>query len=388
MKILDLYIIRQFLINYLVLLAVLMLLIIMLDLVFNLDEFVQVAERMEDGGAGRKFFAIVWAIFDFYWPKVFLFFIYAAGVLPIGAAGFTLAGMIRNRELVAMLAGGISLYRVALPILLAGSVLSCLTLVDYELIVPQLRERLIKEHRHVKYGDNRSLRLEFVPDLGPDRDNDGLPDRSMLFSAMSFDPSSGQMQGVSVLVRDGTGRATQRVSARRAVWDDDRQGWQLIDGEAVRRADQTTAGSVSTEPQPLEFLPSGLDPTMVMLHRNARLRQLLSLSELSRLINSDSGLVATADMKNELERIRHGRFAMVVTNVLILAMGLPFFLVRGPANLLRQSVVAAPLCLGAWAGGFVFMQLGVGLGPPAMGAWLGTLVYVPVALFMMDRIET
>jgi len=387
MKILDRYIIRQFLVNYLVLLAVLMLLIIMLDLIFNLDEFVQVAERVEDAGAWSKFAAVVGAIFNFYWPKVFLFFIYAAGVLPIGAAGFTLAGMIRNRELTAMLAGGVSLYRVALPLLLVGCVLSCLTLIDYELIVPRLREKLIVEHHHVKEGGIGPYRLQFVPDLGPDRNGDGLPDRSLLLNAAEFDADDQTMTRVSILERNARGKATRRITAAQAIWNDERRGWELIDGFAVTSADRNATGATPTDPEPVDFIDSELGPTMVMLHRNARLRQLLSLGELGRLMESQSGVV-TDEMHAELQRIRHGRFSMILTNVLILAMGLPFFLVRGPANLLRQSVMAAPLCLGAWAGGFILMQMGGGLGPPAMTAWLSTLIYLPIALFMMDRIET
>ncbi|NBC11037.1 MAG: LptF/LptG family permease, partial [Planctomycetes bacterium] len=205
MKILDRYIIRQFLINYLVLLAVLMLLIITIDLIINLDEFVQVSERLGEAGGRAKLAAVVGAVFGFYWPKVFLFFIYAAGVLPIGAAGFTLAGMIRNRELTAMLAGGVSLYRVALPLLLVGCVLSCLTLLDYELVIPRLRDKLIVEHHHVKQGGIGPYRLQFVPDLAPDHNNDGLPDQSLLFNAAEFDADDQAMTRVSILQRNAHG---------------------------------------------------------------------------------------------------------------------------------------------------------------------------------------
>jgi lipopolysaccharide export LptBFGC system permease protein LptF len=122
-----------------------------------------------------------------------------------------------------------------------------------------------------------------------------------------------------------------------------------------------------------------------MLHRNSRFTQYLSIRELDAL--SDRGSIVNPD---ELARIKHGRFSLVVINVLILAMGLPYFLVRGPANLLIASVKAAPLCLGAWAGGFVVMQIGSG-GldvPPALAAWLPTLIYLPLALFQLDRIRT
>jgi len=387
LKTLDRYILKQFLINYLVLLAALMILIITLDLIVNIDEFAQVAQRMpETVSAGEKFAAAAWAIVDFYAPQVFLFYVYAAGVLPIAAAGFTFAALMRHRELTAMLAGGISLYRVAVPVLIAGCALSALVLLDQELIIPALKDKLVRSHSHVKYGDVRPFEVEFVPDIA-DADGDGVPERNLLFYSREYDNQTRTLDRLTVLRRDADGRAIEKITAAQAEWDDQRGGWELIDGYAVRQAAADAGvGAIrpSADPRPVAFLPSGLDPTTLLLHRNSRMRQLLSIRELDELIDRAGKIVPTA----ELERLKHGRFSLMVINVLILAMGLPFFLVRRPVNLLAASVRAAPLCLGAWAGAFIMMQIGAGDIPPALGAWLPTVIYLPVALFMLDRIET
>jgi len=391
-KVLDRYIIRQFLINYIVLFAVLLMLIITLDLITNLDEFTQIADRMEDASGAAQLGAVLWAIVDFYVPQIFLYYVYAAGVLPIAAAGFTFASLARHRELTAMLAGGISLYRVAVPVLLMGCAMSGLVLLDQELVMPALREKLARSQSHMKHGGIRPFTVEFVPDIA-DVDEDGVAERNLLFYARTYDNQTQAMDRVTILRRDTDGRAVEKITAAQAEWDDERGGWELIDGYSVRQAPTDATRVRQIDPEPVSFIASGLDPITLMLHRNSRMRQLLSLRELSQLMDRGGAIVPTG----ELERLRHGRFSLMVINVLILAMGLPFFLVRRPVNLLTASVKAAPLCLGAWAGSFIMMQIGGGEIPPALGggeippalaAWLPTVIYLPVALFMLDRIET
>jgi lipopolysaccharide export system permease protein len=383
-KTIDRYIIKQFLLNYLLLFAALMLLIITLDLIVNLDEFTQVTDRMaESATGGEKFRAVIWAIVDFYGPQVFLFYVYAAGVLPIAAAGFTFAALMRSRELTAMLAGGISLYRVAVPVLVMGCMMSGLVLIDQELVIPALKEKLSRTHKHVKYGDVWPFAIEFVPDVA-DADGDGVPERDLLFFSNEYNNGTQTMDRPTILRRDLQGRAVEKITAAEAEWDSDRGGWELIDGYSVQQSATDPSASRQLDPKPIQFIKSDLDPTTLMMHRNSRMRQLLSLRELSDLMSRGNKIVP----REELDRIRHGRFSLMVINVLILAMGLPFFLVRRPVNLLTASVKAAPLCLGAWAGSFIMMQVGGGDIPPALGAWLPTVMYLPVALFMLDRIET
>ena len=383
MKTLDRYIIRQFLVNYLVLFTVLMLLIITLDLMVNLDEFAQIAEGMPDAGSLKKLGAVIWAVLDFYGPQVFVFYLYAAGVLPVAAAGFTLAGLLRNRELVAMLAGGISLYRVAMPILVLGCLLSTLMLIDQELFIPPLREKLARTHSSMRYGKVLPFTIELVPDIV--EDDQGNRTRDQLFTAVEFDPAEKTMTDLWVLRRNDKGQAVQRITADSAKWDAAAGGWRLEGGVLHSLpGGQIDGADGPADARPIAFVESTLDPLTLRLRRNSRYRQLLSIRELTALMNNGSDIVP----RDELQRLRHGRFSLMAINVLILAMGLPFFLLRGPGNMLVQSLKAAPLCLGVWAGSFVMMQMGAGGMPPALAAWLPALIYLPVALFMMDRVET
>ena len=365
MKILDRYIMKLFVINLVILGLVMIALVLLLDLIMNFDEFAAAGERL--GRDSSFFVATLRAIVDFYGPWLALLFVYIAGLLPIGAAGFTLASLIRNRELVAMLAGGVSLFRIAMPVLILGFAVNALLFVDQEFIIPRLAYKIARSHSDIKYGAIQPFSPRFVPD-----GNDAL------FTAARFDARTETMEHLTILQRDPQGRTIARITASQAVWDEANDRWELINGFATfHRADPERGHEVP-------FIATDLDPTALVLRQNANFRQLLSLRQLDDLLQRSR----VVDVE-ELTRIRHSRFSMPVMNMMILAMGLPFFLLREPArNLLIQSIKALCVCVGAWAGGFVMLQMvGVGLPPPAI-AWLPVLLYLPAAFYLMETLET
>lgn len=371
MKTLDRYILRQFLLNLVILFVVMTLLIVLLDLITNLDEFVK--RGQQEGGTGLAVLTeTAWSVVDFYGPQICMYYVYMAGVLPVAAAGFTLAQMMRNRELVAMVAGGVSLHRVAVPIFLGGVICCALQFVDQELVIPQLRQKLARGQSDVRYGHARPFSLQFLPDGS-----------GALFCGATFDTQTNTIEDVTILRRDERGRATERITADAARWDPVNRGWQLVNGSSIRRRPESLLPGESLAPQAVGFIPSDLDPTTILLRNKAMYRHLLSVRQLRSLVDKPR-IVDTRDLK----RLIHGRFSLLVMNLLILALGLPFYLKRAPVNLLQQTLLAAPLCLGAWGGGLVMLRIGPENLPPAAIAWMPVLIYLPISLFLLDRVET
>jgi lipopolysaccharide export LptBFGC system permease protein LptF len=245
-----------------------------------------------------------------------------------------------------------------------------LLLIDQELIIPRLSGKLARRQADMQYGYQKPFRVQFAADQ-----------RGALFTAALFDPRSDVMSDVTVIERDAQGLATRRITADAARWDAEAGGWYLTDGLADVRDPGQVAGSLQR--QPVAFVATDLDPTALKLRRNASFRQLLSLGQLRELADKPL-LVDTASV----QRIIHSRFSLIVINLLMLMMVLPFYLLRVPGNLLIQSIKAAPLCLGAWAGGFVILQVDLPGLPPAASAWLPVAIYMPTALVLMDRVKS
>lgn len=384
MKTLDRYIVRLFLTNLAIIFVVVALLYVVGDLIVQFDEFVQAAE-VQEGDAGAATASTIAIAVDYYWPNVFLIYNYMIGLLPVAAAGFTFASLLRNREITAMLAGGVSMYRIALPIFVATFVLNILLVANQEFVIPNLAQKLVRKPTDLRHeGQTKKVALRFVPD-----------GNGALLSCGEWDASRALMRGVTILQRervtheDGTsewGRAAQRIVADMAQWNPERKVWELGGGEAVVRGLDADNPAVANERRMIEHWASDLTPATITLRERSRYRFLLSLTQLSDLIGR-ARQSQVMDVE-ELLRIRHSRFSVLVLNMLILAIGLPFFLLRAPGNMFAQVARATAACVGAWAGGLIMLQMGNDLMPPAAVAWLPVVINLPFAYWRMDIIKT
>src|ERR671913_2233906 len=149
MKILDRHVLVSFLRNYLISFMVLIGLYVTLDMVFQFDEFAKVGRKAGVEGTTSAWF-VVRHILDFYSYRVFLIFAYLSGVIPVVAAAFTIIRMTRFNEMTAIMAAGVPLLRVAMPIIIAALVLNVLLIVDQELLIPRMIPMLIRKHDQVE----------------------------------------------------------------------------------------------------------------------------------------------------------------------------------------------------------------------------------------------
>ena len=395
MKTLDRYIIRQFLLNFGILLTVLITLFVVIDLIVDLDEFTQAGEAFADDYVGGRWVATLATIVDYYTPTVLLVYVFFNGLVVVGAMGFTLTALQRSRELTAMIASGVSLYRVAAPLVVTGLALSALTLPVQEFVLPPLAGKLVRKKSELKRDrGGQELRPVFYAPAGG---ND-------LLSAREFDPEAGVLRGVQIHARTADGQTARFVRAREAFWRD-RPGagggasgaaaaagngqWQFLDGvaEEVRRPGDPDSG----RRRAVEAYDTDLSPTLLRARQTALYANLLSIRELQDLAGNRA---VDARRRGRITQTIWSRFSLMVLNGLLLLMALPFFLTRNPGSTLISALRAAGLCIGAWGGGLVMLQLGpdsvplAALARPAVVAWLPVVIYLPVAAWQLGRIRT
>ena len=110
-SLIDRYILRALLSHYLIALGVMISLYVALDMFINMDEFTE---------HGEPFFSVLASIVHYYWPNVFLFFSQLSGIITLFACLAVIARLRRMNELTAVLSSGVSLFRVARPIVAFG----------------------------------------------------------------------------------------------------------------------------------------------------------------------------------------------------------------------------------------------------------------------------
>src|SRR5688572_9667509 len=168
MRILDRYVIFSFLRNYLISFFVLVGMYVVLDMMFNIDEFAEV--RAKSAAAGVEPGSVAAAlsflryVADFYLFQIPLYFVHLSGIIPLVAAAFTLMRMIRFNELSASLSAGVPLLRVAAPIILVAMLLQGLLWIDQELVIPNIIHKVSRQHDEVVSADDNSYPVQAMRD--------------------------------------------------------------------------------------------------------------------------------------------------------------------------------------------------------------------------------
>lgn len=110
---------------------------IVIDVFSNFDEFTQRASGME----------LLRAMVRYYLVHASQFYDRLCGIISMMAAIFTVTWMQKNNEHLAMLAAGISTYRTIRPVWISAIVVSILSVVNQECIMPTFAEELQRAHK-------------------------------------------------------------------------------------------------------------------------------------------------------------------------------------------------------------------------------------------------
>jgi lipopolysaccharide export system permease protein len=150
-RILDRYIASRFLRALFFSLLVFLAIFIIVDLVEHLDEFIDArAERSQ-----------VVRYYANYVPYIFVLMLPVSMLL---ATLFSVGTLSKQNELLAMKASGISLYRFAQPLLILGFLISLLTMVFGEIVVPKTNQAR-SEIKNVEIPGRRAEQKTFVYNL-------------------------------------------------------------------------------------------------------------------------------------------------------------------------------------------------------------------------------
>lgn len=369
MILIDRHIAYRFLLNFLTLFCLIFIFVVSVDVVLQFDSFVEAASRaVEDDRFSSTTLATLMAILDFHGPRVFQSYSFLVGLVSVAAAGFTLSQMQRSRELVAMLAAGIPLQRVAFTIFLMACLLNLLQIVNQEFIIPRLAPVLLREHAQILARTTSEFPVVMTRDS---QDN--------LLSGRMLDADRGVIDDILVLTRDEDGTAERRISAPRAVWNAD-GFWILESGIAIDRIGREE-GSTQSQ-QVIERFETDLSPHSLLVRRDQERAQMLSTRQIG-VLRSDA-----TSSSGRLARIMWTRIGGVGVNLLVLLLILPNFLCRLPGPLLLQSVKCAAIGVPVLLISVLVMLLPVSGVSPAIMALLPTAVLIPISFWRLAALQS
>jgi lipopolysaccharide export system permease protein len=331
--------------------------------------------------------------------------VYLSGMIPVVAAAFTLIRLSRFNELTAVLAAGVPLLRVALPIVVAGLLLNALLIVDQQILIPRMIPKLMRDHDERSDADAKSFEIRAM------QDNDlGLIRVSRYTPATPASPALMEIVDITerrqvdkpVLDKDGKQargpdgqplykrdvEASAHVTADRAVWNEAEQRWDLENG---KRVTGLAPGDLKSTIEPAAFYKSNVTPEEIALYRSGDWVEFLSSGKIDELIQRP-GSYGQA----HLMRVKHWRFVQPIMNLVLLLLAIPFLMTREPGKL-KTAATKCLIVTGIGMGAIFLSHQLAGTAPPkpewitlwpALMAWSPVFIFGPIAYVFLDRVKT
>ncbi len=357
MKLLDIYILRQFVSTLFFAVCALILIFIVVDLVEHLDDFI-------DKKASTQ------VIIEFYinyipWMLKLL--------VPIGmlvAALFSIGKLSNLSEIIAMRSGGISLFRLMLPILFFSVVISFAQLYFNGWIIPESNKRKVAIEQQYLGGSGSSTTLSnlYLRDT---------PLRTLIMEYYNGDNKQGTKVTLEEYSDEIHPRMMKRIDAETIRWDSVGHQWVVMD--CIERVnDEGIMRSRHYSRKTVDMTMSHHD--IMQLQRSPEEMNLDEIKQYLAVVSQGG-----KDVRRQLIDY-YGQYAFPFANVIVVSFGVAFASVRR-RNGLALQIAAAMIVSFVY---LTFLKIGQAIGysyalDEALIGWLPNIVFFFVALITVWR---
>ncbi len=379
MRIIDRYMLRQFLSTFFICFFSLLGLFVVFDVFTNLEEFLRY---------GKTYGSVLGLIGSHYGYRALLFFDRTAGLIALVASMFTVTWIQRHNELTALMAAGIARTRVAVPVISAAIAVAGLAAASRELVIPRFREPLSRRPQDIlgnvgqpllPMHDNATEILFRGEQTFSDKQRISKPDFHL--------PTPSPL--------DRYGQHLIAESAYYLAPTADHPGGYLLRGIS-KPADLAGKQSLAIDGKPIVITPRDApawlkpnecfvvsDVTFEQLAGGASWREFSSTLQLIRGLRNPS-LDFGADVRVAI----HSRLVQPFLDITLLFLGLPLVLRRESRNVFAAIGLCAVVVALFMLVTIVCRHLGeVYWISPSLGAWLPLFLFVPLAVALSDSMN-
>lgn len=315
-------------------------------------------------------FASIFMYYAFYLPEVLSKMIPVACVV---ATVMTMSSLNRAGELVALYAAGMGLFRVATSILISILVISVLSFVIGDQVLPQF----IKKKNYVYYNqiEKNPSKFQFVR-----TDRIWYRSKDTIFNIKTLSPDGLKAQGLTLYFFNDNWDLMQMLTAKEVFLKGNQ--WELNTGSI------TLFDESSSFPLTSDFKKK----TIIMaedskdLQSTGQTSDMLSQKELSKFItkNREAGLETT-----RYQMDYHAKFSFAFAGLVMSLLGLPYTAQRGRSG---GAMLSLGMCLAVVFLYWIFYSSGQALGthgilPPFIAAWLPTTIMIGFAFWTLRRLR-
>jgi LPS export ABC transporter permease LptF/LPS export ABC transporter permease LptG len=361
-QLLDVYLLRSFFYYFVLLTAGFILL-------FEVFTFF---ELLDDIAQHRT--AILDVVNYFIYLASYLFY-QLAPLAALVAVLVTLGVMTKNNELVAFKAAGISLYRISLPLLLAGLFLATGLVVLDDTYLPYANQRQDALRNQIK---GRPAQTYYQPSR-----QWIFGENSKVYNYELFDPDHELFGGLNVFELDpATYEIRRRIYAARAHWDRQQNTW-ILESGWVREFDH---GQVSRYQPFLANAMKELDEPPSYFNREVRQSYQMTWWELQRYIgNLRQAGFDVARLSVQLQK----KLSFPLIAPIIILLAIPFSILVGTRGAVGGLALGVGIAIVYWAASALTEAMGaVGQLPPLLAGWAPDTIFGFLGLYFFLKMPT
>ena len=287
----------------------------------------------------------------------------------------TLAVMAKNNEVIAFKASGISLYRLVLPLALAGCLIAGGMFLLDDTFLPYANQRQDALRNQIK---GRPAQTYFQPAHQWIYGENGK-----IYNYELFDADRNLFGGLSVFELDpATFQMKRRVFATRATWEPSENTW-VLTGGWIRDFDGQRVTRYT--PFKVESLPEISEPPSYF-RREVRQYYQMNWRQLGEYIVSlhNAGF-DTARLSVQWQK----KFAFPLIAAIIVCLAAPFGFLVGTRGAIGGLALAIAIAIVYWATAALFEAMGsVGQLPPILAGWAPDAIFGFLAVYFFLRMPT
>ena len=379
MKLIDRYLLQNFLWSTVVFFATFCGLFTVIDAFGNLEAFINEGQRSE---------GLLPLLAKYYSVRSLVIFDRTSGVVMLVAAMFTLTSLERHNELTALMAAGISRGRLVKPIIIGVIALTVFTVFNREIVIPHFRQRLSITAQDFSGSRGQPVTAQY------DNDTDVyISGRAAFLAARRIDQPHFRLP--SHLAEYGIHITAAEASYHNAEFVDGESrpaGYLLKD--VTQPTEITTRKSLSLDDRPVLLLPSDTpwlkkdecflvsDVAVEQISGKAWRRFASTWEIIGALRNTSTNF--GPDVRVNV----HSRIVSPMMDLTLLFLGLPLVLARESRNIF----VAIGMCLGVVFCFFSVVIVCQWLGnncliTPATAAWAPLAIFAPAAVLLSQPLR-
>lgn len=357
MKRINSYILKKFFHIFILALAAFVGLYLLVDFFEKVDDLLEKRVGLE-------------VYFSYFAFKIPLILVQVCPLAMLMGVFMTIGSLSRTSELTAFWAGGVSLLRIAAPLLGTAGLISLAVLLISENLVP-LSVKATNEIWATQVQGREAVVFKL--------DRLWLREGDRILKVRLADPEAGELQGLSVFRFSPEFQLMERLEAPRASFG--QNGWSAETAQRFRFSAET--GQMLENQKLVEAtLDLAKKPEDFRLARNDS--EELNFGQLRRLA---ARLAAEGYNPRRLIVDMHNRLAAPVATFLMAFIGIPFALQKGRGGRIALGIaVTLVIGFGYHILHAVSMALGyAGLLPPILAAWSVNLLFLLLGLWLLLR---